>query len=32
MAALKDWDMILGSPVLGYATAVINMGTISVTI
>jgi len=32
VAALKDWDVILGSPALGYAKAVINMGTMSVTI
>jgi len=32
MAALKDWDVILGSPALKHAKAVINMGTICVTI
>jgi len=31
-AALKDWDVILGSPLLRHAKAVINMGTMSVTI
>jgi len=32
VAALKDWDVILGSPELRHAKAVINMGTISITI
>jgi len=32
VATLKDWDVILGSPALRHARAVINMGTISVTI
>jgi len=32
VAALKDWDVILGSPALRHAKAVINMGTMSVTI
>jgi len=32
VAARKDWDVILGSPALRHAKAVINMGTISVTI
>jgi len=32
VAVLKDWDVILGSPALRYAKAVINMGTMSVTI
>jgi len=32
VAALKDWDVILGSPALRHASAVINIGTISVTI
>jgi len=32
MAALKDWDVILGSPALRHAKAVINMGIMSVTI
>jgi len=32
VAAHKDWDVILGSPVLRHAKAVINMGTMSVTI
>jgi len=32
MAALKDWDVILGSPALRHTKAVINMGTMSVTI
>jgi len=32
VAALKDWDVILGSPALSHAKAVINMGTMSVTI
>jgi len=32
VAALKDWDVILGSPALRHAKAVINMGTMSVSI
>jgi len=32
VAALKDWDVILGSHALRQAKAVINMGTMSVTI
>jgi len=32
VAAHKDWDVILGSPALRHAKAVINMGTMSVTI
>jgi len=32
VAALKDWDVILGSSALKCAKAVINMGTMSVTI
>jgi len=32
VTALKDWDVILGSPALRYAKAVINMETMSVTI
>jgi len=32
VAARKDWDVILGSPALRHAKAVINMGTMSVTI
>jgi len=32
VAAVKDWNVILGSPALRHAKAVINMGTISVTI
>jgi len=32
VAALKDWDVILGSPALRHAKAVINMGTMSITI
>jgi len=32
VAALKDWNVILGSPALRHPKAVINMGTISVTI
>jgi len=32
VAALKDWDMILGSLALRHAKAVVNMGTIRLTI
>jgi len=32
VATLNDWDGILGSPALRHAKAVINMGTMSVTI
>ena len=32
VAALQDWDMILGFPALRHIKAVINMGTMSVTI
>jgi len=32
VAALKDWDVILASPALRQARAVINMGTMNVTI
>jgi len=32
VAALKDWDIILGSPALRDIKAVINMGTITVSI
>ena len=32
VAALKDWDVILGSLVLRHAKAVINIGTMSITI
>jgi len=32
VGVLKDWDVILGSPALRHAKAVINMGTMSGTI
>jgi len=32
VAVLKNWDMILGSPALRHAKAVINIGTMCVTI
>jgi len=32
VAALKDWDVILGSPALKDMKAVINMGTMTVSI
>jgi len=32
VATLKNWDVILGFPVLRHAKTVINMGTMSVTI
>ena len=32
VAALKDWDVILGSPSLRHVKAVINMGTMTVSI